>query len=110
MRIYCSFGGNDALPIILTFAIRNPTLRKIVRRQLYGNAITGDNSDKMFPHLTGDVSYNFMAVFELYPKLGSRQSFDDGTRQLDYFLIGCHKYNLPIIAVPTVACKVFYAL
>jgi hypothetical protein len=25
--------------------------------------------------------------------LSSRECFDDGSRQLDYFLIGCHKYN-----------------
>jgi hypothetical protein len=93
MRIYCSFGGNDALPLKLTFAIRNPTLRKIVRRQLYSNAVTRYDSDEMFPHLTGDMSYNFMAVLELYAELGSGQCFDDCTRQLDYFLIGCHKYN-----------------
>lgn len=77
----------------LTLAIRNPTLRKIVRRQLYGNAVTGDDSDEMFPHLSGDVSYNFMAVLKLHPKLGPGQRFDDCSRQLDYFLVGCHKYN-----------------
>jgi hypothetical protein len=48
----------------------------------------------MLPHLTGNVSYNFMAVLKLYPKLGPGQRFDDGTRQLDNFFIGCHKYNL----------------
>lgn len=93
MRIYCSFGDNDALPLKLTFAIRNPTLRKIVRRQLYGNAIPGDDTDEMLPHLAGDMSYNLMAVFKFYPELGSREGFHDGTRKLDYFLVCCHKYN-----------------
>jgi hypothetical protein len=34
-----------------------------------------------------------MAVFELYPELSAGECFDDGFRQLDYFLVGCHKYN-----------------
>ena len=56
---------------VLPLAVRNPTLRKIVRRQLYGNAVSGDDADEMLPHLAGDVSYNFMAVLEFYTKLGS---------------------------------------
>jgi hypothetical protein len=47
----------------------------------------------MLPHLTGDVSYDLMAVLEFYTELSPGQRFDDGTRQLDYFLIGSHKYN-----------------
>ena len=85
--------SDDSLRLILSFAIGDSSLRKIVRGQLDRNAVTGDDSDVMFPHLTSNVSYNFMTVLELYPKLSSRECFDDGSRQLDYFLIGCHKYN-----------------
>ena len=83
---------NDSL-LKLTFAVRDSALRKIVRGQLDRNAVAGDNSDKMLPHLTCDMSYDFMAIFELYPELCPWQCFDDGSRQLDYFLVGCHKYN-----------------
>lgn len=95
MRIIAPF-SDDSLLIggLLTLAVGDSALRKIVRGQLDRNAVSGDDSDEVFPHLTGDVSYNFMAVFELYPELRPRQGFDDCARQLDNFLIGCHKYNL----------------
>ncbi len=76
-----------------TLAVRNPTLRKIVRRQFYCNAVTGYDSDEVLPHLTGNVSYNLMAVFEFYSKLSPRKGLDYGARELDYFLVNCHKYN-----------------
>ena len=96
---------NEVLPL----AVRNPTLRKIVRRQLYGNAVAGHNSDKMLPHFAGDVSYNLMAVLEFYPELRTRQGLNNCSGELDYFLIGCHTYNLGgIIAALTTVCKVFY--
>ena len=69
---HCSFAANDSLLLkfgLLTLAVRNPTLREIVRRQLYGNAVSGDDTDEVFPHLTGDVSYNLMAVLKLDPEL-----------------------------------------
>lgn len=47
----------------------------------------------MFPHLAGDVSYNFMAVLEFDTKLSPGKGLDYGARELDYFLINCHKYN-----------------
>jgi len=75
----------------LSPAVRNPTLRKIVRCQFYGNAVPGYETDKVLPHLTGNVSYNFMAVFEFYPKLSTRKGLDYGARELDNFLIDCHK-------------------
>lgn len=77
----------------LTLAIGDSSLRKIVRGQLDRNAVSGDNSDKMFPHLAGDMSYNFMAVLEFYAKLSPWKGLNNRTRQLDYFFIGCHKYN-----------------
>ena len=31
----------------------------------------------MLPHLAGDMSYNLMAVFELYPELSPGKGLDD---------------------------------
>jgi hypothetical protein len=45
----------------------------------------------VFPHLTGDVSYNLMAILEFNPELSSRQGFGDDARELNYFLIFGHK-------------------
>ena len=77
----------------LSFAIGDSALRKIVRGQLNRNAVAWDDTDEVLPHLTGNVSYNLMAVFEFYPKLSPWQGLNNRSRQLDYFLIGCHKYN-----------------
>jgi hypothetical protein len=76
-----------------TLAVRNPTLREIVRRQLYSNAISGYDADEVLPHLTGDMSYNLMAVFKFDSKLSPWKGLDNCARKLDYFLVYCHKYN-----------------
>jgi len=78
---------------VLPLAVRNPTLRKIVRRQFYGNAVPWHDADEVLTHFAGDVSYNLMAVLEFYPKLSPWKGLDDCSCELDYFLVGCHKYN-----------------
>jgi hypothetical protein len=47
----------------------------------------------MLSHFAGDVSYNLMAVLELYTKLSPREGLRDCSREFDYFLIGGHRYN-----------------
>jgi len=77
--------GNDTLlkfVIICPYsglAIRNPTLRKIVRSQFYGHAVSGDDTDEVLPHFTGDVSYNSMAIFELDNKLSPWKRLNNRT-------------------------------
>ncbi len=46
----------------------------------------------MFPHLAGDVSYDLMAVFELYTKLSARKGLYYRSCKLDYLFIR-HRYN-----------------
>lgn len=75
----------------LRLAIRYSALTEIVRRQLYRNAISGYDADKVLPHLTGDVSYDLMAIFEFYTKLSPRKGLYYSSRKLDYFLICGHK-------------------
>lgn len=78
---------------VLTSAVRDSALRKIVRGQLNRNAIPGHQTNEVLPHLAGDMSYNLMAVLEFHPELSPGQRFDDGSRQLDNFFIRRHKYN-----------------
>ena len=47
----------------------------------------------MFPHLTGDMSYNFMAILKFDAKLSPWKGLDYCACELDYFLINSHKYN-----------------
>ena len=64
--------SDDSLLIeLLSFAIGDSALRKIVRGQLDRHAVAGHDTDEMLPHFAGNVSYNLMAVFELYPELSS---------------------------------------
>ena len=97
MRIISFQEGDSLLRFImlrrLTFAIGDSALSKIVRGQLDRNAVTGDNPDKMLPHLSGDVSYDLMAVLEFYTELSPWKGLDNCSGEFDYFLIGCHKYN-----------------
>ena len=57
--------------IVLLLAIGDSALTEIVRGQLDRNAVTGYDSDKMLPHLTGNMSYNLVAVLELNLKLST---------------------------------------
>ena len=61
----------------LGHAIGDSTLTKIVRRQLDRNAVSWNDSDKMFPHLPGDVSYDLMAIFEFDTKLSAWKGLND---------------------------------
>jgi hypothetical protein len=80
-----------SVKVLLVFAVSYPTLRQIVRCQFYLNAVSGHQADVVFPHASGDMSYDLMAVFKLYSKLGARQRLYDGTRQLDDLFILRHK-------------------
>ena len=86
--------GLMPLELALAFAIGDSALRKVVRGQLNRHAVSWHDANVVFPHLTGDVSYNLMAVFEFYTKLSPRKGLNYRSRQLDNLLIARHKYNL----------------
>lgn len=92
---HCSFAANDSLLNwkLLTFAIGDSALRKIVRGQLDRNAVSGDDSNEVLPHLTGYMSYNLVAILEFHSKLSPWKGLDNRSSELDYFLVGCHIYN-----------------
>ena len=81
----------DTLLKFILLAVRYPTLREIVRRQFYRNAVSRHKTDVMFPHFAGDMGYDLVTVFELYTKLRPRQGLGYSPRQLDNFLIFGHK-------------------
>lgn len=67
MRIIPSMVSYDTLLSLYNcpssgLAIGDSSLSKIVRGQLDRYAVSGNDTDKMFPHLAGDVSYNSMSV------------------------------------------------
>lgn len=85
------------------------TFGQIVGRQLYGDRVARYNTDKMLPHLPGNMRNNLMAVFKFDTKLSTRQGLDNYAVQFDDFLITRHRFlRLTSIAFFTTSCKVFY--
>ena len=78
---------------LLPFAVRDSALRKIVRCQLNRNAVPRHDADEMLSHLTGDVSYDLMAVLKFDSKLSTRQGLNYRARKLNDFFTPGHKYN-----------------
>lgn len=74
-------------------AIGDSALSKIVRGQLDRHAVSRYDSDKMFPHLPSDMSYDLMTIFKFDLELGAWKRLDYGALQLDYFFLPGHKYN-----------------
>lgn len=78
---------------VLRFAIGDSSLSKIIRSQLNRHAVARYDPDKMFPHLPSDMSYDSMAILELYNKLSPWKGLNDCSRKFDHFLVIGHKYN-----------------
>ena len=74
--------------LVLLVPIGDPTTSQVVRRQLNLDAITGENSDVMHPHLSGDVGQHFVAVFEFDAEHGVRQRLGDRSFQNDRVFLG----------------------
>ena len=74
--------------LVLLVPIGDPTTSQVVRRQLNLDAITGENSDVMHPHLSGDVGQHFVAVFEFDAEHGVRQRLGDRSFQNDRVFFG----------------------
>ena len=73
---------------LLLVPISDPTTSQVVRCQLNLDAITGENTDVMHPHLSGDVGQHFVAVFEFDAEHGVRQRLGDRSFQNDRVFFG----------------------
>lgn len=49
-------------------AIGNATSGEVIRGEFDLHFVAGENSDVIHPHLSGDMSQNFVAVLQLHPK------------------------------------------
>ena len=58
----------------LTTAVDNPAFAEIVRRQLHGDAIPGENANVVLAHLPGNMCGHDVSVFEFNPerRIGKR--------------------------------------
>ena len=58
------YAQNDHHVKVLGLAIGDSSLSQIIRGQLNRYAITGNDSNIVFSHPSGNMSYNLMAVFK----------------------------------------------
>ena len=60
--------------------------RQIIRRHLNRDLVTGEDSDKVHPELSGDVRQDDVAVADINPERRVGQGFDDRALQFDYIV------------------------
>ncbi len=69
-------------------AVDDPRAVKIVRRNFYADAVTGEDSNSVAAHLAGYVTEHKVPVVELYAEHRVRQSLNYVALELDFFFFG----------------------
>ena len=94
LRLMTLHFSHMGLTLGLTFIVVNLLLaspgdaaaRQIVRRHLNRDLVTGEDSDKVHPELSGDVRQDDVAVADINPERRVGQGFDDRALQFDYIV------------------------
>ncbi len=68
-------------------AKRNPAFGQIVRREFYFDAITGDQPDVVFAHLSGYVCGDHVAIVEFDSEHRIGKGIHDGPFHFDLFFL-----------------------
>ena len=76
----------------LTEAAADSALTEVVRSQLNRHFVAWNDAYEVLPHFTCDVRYDSMAIFEFDAKLSTRKGLNNRPRELDHFLVYCHRY------------------
>ena len=63
----------------------DPALGQVVGCQLHGHGVASKDPDVVLAHFPGNVGYDFMPVFKLYPELGVGEGFDNRALHFDAF-------------------------
>jgi len=69
---------SDLHGVPLLVAVRNSTPGEVVGGELYLNLVARQNADVVHTHLSGDMSQDFVAIFEFDSEHGVRKRFDNG--------------------------------
>src|SRR5208337_4795119 len=70
------------------FAVNDPPLGEVVRSDLDGHSVAGDDPDEILAHLAGNVGQDAMTIFQLDHELGVRKRLDDPSFGSDRFFFG----------------------
>ena len=82
--------GKEPLPfsLVLFGTPGNAALLQVVWRHLHSNLISRKNSDEVHSQLSGDVSQNYVAIWQLNFELSVWQSFQYFAFNFDYVFLG----------------------
>lgn len=69
----------------------NPSLGQVINRNLYGNAVTGQNFDIVHAKLAGNVRGYNVTVWQLHLKAGVGQCLNHRAFKLDNIFLLCQK-------------------
>lgn len=83
----------------LSFSIDDSTSVQIVGRNFHDHSVAWHDTNKVLPHLTGDVGHDDVTIFQLYAKLSVCECFDDIAFYLDCFFFG-HTVNAFSVLFP----------
>lgn len=72
--------------------IYDATFGHVVRAQLNGDSIAGQDPDIKLPHLAADVSQNRLAIFQLHAEPRVREGVNNFSFECDLFFF-CHMSN-----------------
>jgi uncharacterized membrane protein len=94
LRLMTLHFSHMGLTLGLTFIVVNLLLaspgdaaaRQIVRRHLNRDLVTGEDSDKVHPELSGDVRQDDVAVANVNPERRVGQGFNNRALQFDYIV------------------------
>ncbi len=64
-------------------AVDNAPFGKVIRRQFHLDLVTGQDTNVMFTHPTGDMGGYYMTVFQLHPEHGIWEGIDHGALHFD---------------------------
>src|SRR5271157_3314917 len=70
------------------FAVDDPPLGEIVRSDLDGHPVAGDDPDEILAHLAGNVGEDAVTIFQLDHELGVGKRLDDPSFGSDRFFFG----------------------
>src|SRR5271157_1193025 len=70
------------------FAVNDPPLGEIVRSDLDGHPVAGDDPDEILAHLAGNVGEDAVTIFQLDHELGVGKRLDDPSFGSDRFFFG----------------------
>ena len=89
--------------ILLLGSPGNPTLGKVVGRNLQSDLVAGEDLDKVHPELAGNMRQNDVAIADIHLEHGVGQGFNYRALEFDY-IVFCQSKIPPKSVIFSVKC------